>query len=97
MVGFTMDRVEVRLSNLMAFDARAIGNWGCEPAHYPAIVDKVLTGAIDVVTPTEIRPPLPFGHSCSSGKRAGVLCKSKKISISYAPASTFRISTSLPP
>ena len=28
-VGFTMDKVEIRLSNLMAFDARAIGNWGC--------------------------------------------------------------------
>src|SRR4051812_22348271 len=27
-VGFTMDRVELRLSNLMAFDARALGNWG---------------------------------------------------------------------
>ena len=32
-VGFTMDKVEVRLSNLMAFDARAIGNWGCPPEH----------------------------------------------------------------
>ena len=31
-VGFTMDKVEVRLSNLMAFDARALGNWGCPPA-----------------------------------------------------------------
>ncbi|HOW46379.1 MAG TPA: 6-hydroxycyclohex-1-ene-1-carbonyl-CoA dehydrogenase, partial [Rubrivivax sp.] len=30
-VGFTMDKVELRLSNLMAFDARAIGNWGCPP------------------------------------------------------------------
>ena len=28
-VGFTMDKVEIRLSNLMAFHARAIGNWGC--------------------------------------------------------------------
>ena len=35
-VGFTMDKVEVRLSNLMAFDARAIGNWGCPPELYPA-------------------------------------------------------------
>ena len=34
-VGFTMDKVELRLSNLMAFDARALGNWGCPPEYYP--------------------------------------------------------------
>lgn len=55
-VGFTMDPVEIRLSNLMAFDARAIGNWGCDPALYPAIVADVLAGRIDVVAQTEIRP-----------------------------------------
>jgi len=27
-VGFTMDKAEVRLSNLMALHARALGNWG---------------------------------------------------------------------
>ena len=27
----TMDKVEIRLSNLMAYHARAIGNWGCAP------------------------------------------------------------------
>ncbi|HRZ58999.1 MAG TPA: 6-hydroxycyclohex-1-ene-1-carbonyl-CoA dehydrogenase, partial [Rubrivivax sp.] len=41
-VGFTMDKVELRLSNLMAFDARAIGNWGCPPELYPAALDLVL-------------------------------------------------------
>ncbi|MDO9216437.1 MAG: 6-hydroxycyclohex-1-ene-1-carbonyl-CoA dehydrogenase, partial [Lacisediminimonas sp.] len=41
-VGFTMDKVEVRLSNLMAFDARALGNWGCPPEYYPAALDLVL-------------------------------------------------------
>ncbi|MDE2335195.1 MAG: 6-hydroxycyclohex-1-ene-1-carbonyl-CoA dehydrogenase [Rhodospirillales bacterium] len=41
-VGFTMDKVEVRLSNLMAFDARAIGNWGCPPELYPEALDLVL-------------------------------------------------------
>jgi 6-hydroxycyclohex-1-ene-1-carbonyl-CoA dehydrogenase len=41
-VGFTMDKVEVRLSNLMALDARAIGNWGCPPELYPAALDLVL-------------------------------------------------------
>ena len=45
-VGFTMDRVEVRLSNLMAFDARALGNWGCPPEYYPAALDLVLDGKV---------------------------------------------------
>lgn len=55
-VGFTMDSVELRLSNLMAFDARALGNWGCAPELYPEIVDAVLSGEIDVVSRTVIRP-----------------------------------------
>ena len=45
-VGFTMDKVEVRLSNLMAFHAQAIGNWGCLPEYYPAALDMVLDGKI---------------------------------------------------
>jgi 6-hydroxycyclohex-1-ene-1-carbonyl-CoA dehydrogenase len=40
-VGFTMDKVEVRLSNLMAFDAKLIGTWGCKPELYPEVVDLV--------------------------------------------------------
>jgi 6-hydroxycyclohex-1-ene-1-carbonyl-CoA dehydrogenase len=45
-VGFTMDKVELRLSNLMAFDARALGNWGCPPESYPAALDLVLDGKV---------------------------------------------------
>src|SRR5262249_2317765 len=45
-VGFTMEKVEVRLSNLMAYHARAIGNWGCAPEYYPAALDLVLDGHI---------------------------------------------------
>lgn len=41
-VGFTMDKVELRLSNLMAFHARALGNWGCPPDLYPGALDLVL-------------------------------------------------------
>jgi 6-hydroxycyclohex-1-ene-1-carbonyl-CoA dehydrogenase len=40
-VGFTMDKLEVRLSNLMAFDAELIGTWGCKPELYPEVVDLV--------------------------------------------------------
>ena len=47
-VGFTMDKVSVRLSNLMALDATAFGNWGCAPARYPAVVDLVLSGQVQL-------------------------------------------------
>jgi 6-hydroxycyclohex-1-ene-1-carbonyl-CoA dehydrogenase len=56
-VGFTMDKVEVRLSNLMAFDARAIGNWGCPPEQYPAALQLVLEGKVKVKPFVE---PLPL-------------------------------------
>lgn len=55
-VGFTMDKVEVRLSNLMAFDARALGNWGCPPEYYPAALDLVLQGKVQIAPFVEKRP-----------------------------------------
>ena len=55
-VGFTMDKVELRLSNLMAFDARAIGNWGCPPESYPAALDLVLDGKIAIKPFVEQHP-----------------------------------------
>ena len=51
-----MDKVEVRLSNLMAFDARAIGNWGCPPEHYPAALDLVLDGKVQIAPFVTKRP-----------------------------------------
>ncbi len=47
-VGFTMDRTEVRLSNLMAFDAKLIGTWGCKPELYPEVVDLIATGKLRI-------------------------------------------------
>ena len=55
-VGFTMDRVELRLSNLMAFDARALGNWGCPPELYPAALALVLDGKINLAAFVEQHP-----------------------------------------
>jgi 6-hydroxycyclohex-1-ene-1-carbonyl-CoA dehydrogenase len=55
-VGFTMDKLEMRLSNLMAFHARALGNWGCTPDHYPAVIDMVLNGDIQVLPFVEQHP-----------------------------------------
>ena len=45
-VGFTPKKVELRLSNLMAFDATARGNWGCPPERYPEVLALVLGGKI---------------------------------------------------
>ncbi len=45
-VGFTPEKIELRLSNLMALDATARGNWGCPPEHYPAALQLVLDGRV---------------------------------------------------
>ena len=55
-VGFTMDKVEVRLSNLMAFHARALGNWGCPPELYPGALELVLSGKVKVADFVEHHP-----------------------------------------
>jgi 6-hydroxycyclohex-1-ene-1-carbonyl-CoA dehydrogenase len=56
LVGYTAKAVEVRLSNLMAFDAIAQGNWGCLPEHYPEVVDLVLQGKVALAPFIERRP-----------------------------------------
>ncbi|MFZ2948515.1 MAG: zinc-binding dehydrogenase, partial [Desulfuromonadaceae bacterium] len=56
-VGFTMDKIELRLSNLMAFHARALGNWGCLTELYPAALDLVLDKKI-ALTPFIEKHPL---------------------------------------
>jgi 6-hydroxycyclohex-1-ene-1-carbonyl-CoA dehydrogenase len=56
-VGFTMEKVSVRLSNLMAFDADAFGTWGCIPDYYKDAVDMALTEKIQV-RPFSSRHPM---------------------------------------
>ncbi len=55
-VGFTMDKVELRLSNLMAFHARALGNWGCLTELYPSALDMVLDRKISLAPFVERHP-----------------------------------------
>ena len=43
-----MEKLELRLSNLMAFDGTVVGNWGCDPELYPPAIDSVLKGDIKV-------------------------------------------------
>jgi len=47
-VGFTLDKLEVRLSNLMAFDSQLIGTWGCKPELYPEVLNLVATDKIKI-------------------------------------------------
>jgi 6-hydroxycyclohex-1-ene-1-carbonyl-CoA dehydrogenase len=55
-VGFTMDKLEVRLSNLMAFDATMHGNWGCDPLLYPEVLAWLAEGRIQVRPYVEKHP-----------------------------------------
>ena len=71
-VGFTMDKVEIRLSNLMAFHARAIGNWGCPPELYPKALELVLNGRIKI-TPFVEKHPLSEINQVFEAAHAGAL------------------------
>jgi len=55
-VGFTMDKVKVRLSNLMAFDANLYGNWGCLPDYYPPVVELLRENKITMKPFIETHP-----------------------------------------
>ena len=48
-VGFTREKVTIRLSNLMAFDATAFGSWGCPPERFPEAIELVTSGKISVL------------------------------------------------
>jgi 6-hydroxycyclohex-1-ene-1-carbonyl-CoA dehydrogenase len=55
-VGYTLEKISIRLANLMAFDATAQGNWGCLPEHYPAALSMILDGKIALGPFVERRP-----------------------------------------
>jgi 6-hydroxycyclohex-1-ene-1-carbonyl-CoA dehydrogenase len=71
-VGFTMDKVELRLSNLMALHARAIGNWGCPPELYPQALELVLNGRIKL-SPFVEQHPLSEINRVFAAAHAGAL------------------------
>ncbi|MBI3569347.1 MAG: 6-hydroxycyclohex-1-ene-1-carbonyl-CoA dehydrogenase [Gemmatimonadetes bacterium] len=56
-VGYTMDKVEVCLSNLMAYDATVRGNWGADPLVYVELLQWIGDGRI-TVKPYVDRQPL---------------------------------------
>lgn len=47
-IGFTLDKLEVRLSNLMAFDANVTGTWGCKPELYPEVVELIANDKLKI-------------------------------------------------
>lgn len=55
-VGFTLDKLEIRLSNLMAFDAALIGTWGCKPELYSDVLKLVEEGKINIAQFVELLP-----------------------------------------
>lgn len=55
-VGFTMNKVEVRLSNLMAFDAKLIGTWGCRAELYPEVLELIASDKLKIENFIEIFP-----------------------------------------
>ena len=59
-VGFTLGKIEVRLSNLMAFDATVQGTWGCLPELYPATLKLVTSGRV-TLKPFIERHPMSDG------------------------------------
>lgn len=55
-VGYTREKILLRLSNVMALDAEVIGTWGCRPAYYDIVLGEVLSGKIDVRSNLECYP-----------------------------------------
>jgi len=55
-VGFGMHKVEYAVSRLMAFDAEIIGTWACLPEYYPAVLEMVTSGKIQLEPFVQTRP-----------------------------------------
>ncbi len=55
-VGFSAKPVELRFSNLMAFDATVHGTWGCPPEAYPDVLNLIWQGKIQLAPFCELAP-----------------------------------------
>lgn len=73
-VGFTMDKLELRLSNLMAFDATVRGNWGCDPELYPEVLEWIGAGRLKVKPYVE-RHPLDEANAVFEASHHGKLSR----------------------
>jgi 6-hydroxycyclohex-1-ene-1-carbonyl-CoA dehydrogenase len=73
-VGFTLAKVQLRPSNLMAFDATMRGNWGCDPLLYPEVLEWIAAGRIQI-TPFVEKHPLSDINKVLDAAHAGKLLK----------------------
>ena len=78
-VGFAAKPVELRLSNLMAYDATARGNWGCPPERYPEALGLVLEGQVALAPFIELHalqetPGVIEAVAKHSVRRRAILC-----------------------
>ena len=55
-VGFSRDKADVRLGNLMAFDATVHGTWGCPPEIYPEVLKLIFAGKVAIAPFVEFAP-----------------------------------------
>lgn len=54
--GYCAATVELRLSNIMAFDATIHGTWGCPPEVYPDVLRLIYSGAVVLAPFIEFAP-----------------------------------------
>jgi len=73
-VGFTLAKIEMRPSNLMAFDATMRGNWGCDPLLYPEVLEWIATERIQI-KPFVEKHPLSAINEVFDAAHAGQLLK----------------------
>jgi 6-hydroxycyclohex-1-ene-1-carbonyl-CoA dehydrogenase len=73
-IGFTLAKTELRLGNVMAFDATVQGTWGCRPDLYPDAVRLVTDGRI-TLKPFIERYPMSHGPAVLGQVAAHALAK----------------------
>jgi 6-hydroxycyclohex-1-ene-1-carbonyl-CoA dehydrogenase len=86
-IGFSTNANEYSLSRLMAFDAEIIGTWGCLPKHYPAALQMVLDGRIQIEPFVEIRPMSTIRETFEEA-HAGKLTKRVVLTPDFQPVGT---------
>ncbi len=55
-VGFSPEKVKLRLSRLMALDAEVAGTWGCPPERYAGVLELIAKGAVRLAPFVEQAP-----------------------------------------
>lgn len=68
-VGYTPEPVEIRFSNLMAFDATVHGTWGCPPEAYPEVL-RLIAGGQVAIGPFVEHAPMSSLNDCLAAMAA---------------------------